>query len=240
MSDDLRREWREFANEAFDALGSPPYVPDGFASPFPHDEFQSLLADAIRSSFADLRTRLSGESMYGYFLWLSPECRSVCAAATSEENLDRVVARYLHGGKYRARAGDLAALLRVDLRWSVADDWPIVNEPCFDRVNKILDDFGLNHQDNCCDGYYGRLVETNCLAALARADAEGLFGRSHEREALTVNLSFGAIDDESVRFAIILNPTRAHRQYEDDLKLLEIAMANLEYLGTGKGSTSTP
>ncbi len=234
MSGDLYSNMRQIVIEAIDLMEKPPHVPDGFATPFPHDEFPRLLVDAIRGSFVDLRARLSGESLYGYFLWLSPECRSIVAAATSEQNLDRVVAHYMQSGKYRARAGDLAALQRVSLRWSVADDWLLSDQPYFDQVNKIIDDVWLGHQDNCCDGFFGRLIETSCLAALARADAEGLFGRGQEREALTVNLCFGGIDDESLRFAAVINPTRAHQQYEDGLKLLEIAMANLEYLGTGK------
>jgi hypothetical protein len=151
-----------------------------------HEATSRAVEKAIRASWKALAKETKGERLYAFAVYTSGEGSFGYAtiSACTEEGLDEVGAAYLP-----RHAGSTLERERASLRWN-ACDWPL-----HDHTSVPLP--GLSSTVAIRTRREDDAIWEAFAAALARCDADGLFGRGEARAALTLAILCG---DMSTRF----------------------------------------
>jgi len=179
------------------------------------DRLRPVLKDAVRGTFRDLKSRYPDERFYAFALYTAGEAEYVLPTANTEEGLRRRAEGYVRRGYAPPETG------AASLRWNPAD-WAYHlegDEPYFGEVERLLMQAPEPH-DLEGDTYRARVdgVFETCLAALEELDAEGLFGRGEERQAIVINLLKGdQSNEEMLECAKRLNPRAAYARFAAEL-----------------------
>ncbi len=199
-------------------------------------QLHAVLKDATRQAFADLRRQHPQERFYAFALYTNDVGQYIVPSANTEEGLAR------HAARAARHDGAAVALHRASLRWSPCDwayhvDASLI--PFFAGVERLLAEGPAPYDldDEACEQQVSGVFET-CLTVLEELDAEGVFGRGHERAALVINLLMGDQSDEERRErARRLNPPAPYTRFAQELDDGHRAFGQRSALRRTAGST---
>lgn len=181
---------------------------------------KSVLVNACRTAFAEVRASHKGESFYCMGLFTSGLFGYLVPTAMTEEGLDRVVREYQADPAY---ANEPPGRLRFSLRWSTCDS-PLHLEGAshFDEVNVLMAEVSEAFSAIDIDHGWGefedfaRRIETLICEVLTLVDQEGVFGVGKEREGIFVTMLMGDQDDSILTIGRRLNPPATVKRFENE------------------------
>ena len=191
------------------------------ATSFDFDGFASCLYDAAKAAFSAIQRTHEGEAFYSFALFTSGDMAYVFPTASTEQGLTQVAHQYFEKGE---ATGSNLQQERDSLRWSPGDSpLHMEGQPFFEAVNKltatigdIVGEFPEDSWDEF-DAFVAQFM-TVCINVLKRLDAEGLFGRDDQRNAITLNILMGdQSDEEMLKYAKLLNPPPAYERFRKEL-----------------------
>jgi hypothetical protein len=169
---------------------------------------RSLIRDAARTAFTELRQAHPDETFYAFSLYTDDGAMTIMPAANSEEGYRRKVQSYGY-----TKPQDTSYV-----RWATAEwAYEAAGEGHFDAAHDLLNGPGRDdgEDERAFIHFLGRLIES-MVGALKDLDEEGFFGAGKAREGVTL---FVTISDSDLSDAVEkrssseLNPPAVHKAF---------------------------
>jgi len=174
---------------------------------YDYERIRSVIREAARSAWLELRAARPNETFYYFGLVTTPNSHRPAPTASSFEGLDRAVAGYRE---------QRIELLHDELRWSdLESPYALYGDAHFRDVEPFFDALGSPYDRA---PQVNRSLREAMVGALADLDADGFFGRGAARDDVVLDVT---VSDEAGAIARLasasrLNPATALAGYPLD------------------------
>ena len=206
---------------------------------FDNEKFYTLLLDASRVAFTNVRREFPHETFYDFFLGRSAESTLIYPWAATEETLTLMV-KWLREEVWLSKAEGLISLdeTRLILRYRLGTNINLEKEPyrslfeplykilngreekIYDVIRRLADE---REKSEFRDSYWNNFYDV-CARVMRQLDVEGVFGTGELRNKCVIGLREHQRPVRSgklLSYIQALNPLEVYERYLSEIKAMD-------------------